>query len=112
MFRTLAVCCAAMASIVLAFDLWPLLTGTAWSDLRFTALGEVWFRVSPNSLQLLQPAIERNLSPAIWEHGIQPLLEGSLALELAVLALLFWLLRKRARGGPTRRRGFQPGSRR
>jgi hypothetical protein len=56
------------------------------ADLRLSALGEWWFWLSPNSLQLLQPAIERHISPALWDPGIQTLLEWPLAAELFALA--------------------------
>lgn len=54
--------------------------------LRLTALGEWWFWLHPDSLQLLQPAVERHLSPALWDPGIQTLLEWPLAAELLALS--------------------------
>lgn len=63
---------------------------------RLTALGEWWFWAHKDSLQVLQPAVERHLEQflpfTIWDPGIQTLLEWSLAAELAVIALVFWLL--------------------
>ena len=58
---------------------------------RLTALGEWWFWLHPESLQLLQPAIERHLSPALWDPGIQTLLEWPLAAELLALAALCFI---------------------
>ncbi|MBK0400111.1 hypothetical protein H0I76_13000 [Limibaculum sp. M0105] len=65
---------------------------------RLSALGEWWFAIHPDSLQLLQPAVERHLSPALWDPGIQSLLEWPLALEALALGALFLLL-----GRPWRR---------
>jgi hypothetical protein len=53
---------------------------------RLSALGEWWFWLHPDSLQLLQPAIERHLSPSLWDPGVQTLLEWPLAAELFGLA--------------------------
>jgi hypothetical protein len=62
------------------------------TDLRLSALGEWWYWLSPGSLQLLQPAVERHISPALWDPGIQTLLEWSLAAELFALAGLCFVL--------------------
>ena len=58
----------------------------AENGLRLSALGEWWFWLHPGSLQLLQPAIERHLSPALWDPGVQTLLEWPLAVELFALS--------------------------
>ena len=57
-------------------------------EVRLSALGEWWFWAHKDSLQVLQPAIERHLSPALWDPGVQTLLEWPLAVELVVLALV------------------------
>ena len=54
--------------------------------LRLTTLGEWWFWLHPDSLQLLQPAIERYLSPRLWDPGVQTLLEWPFAPQLFALA--------------------------
>jgi hypothetical protein len=59
---------------------------------RLSALGEWWFWLHPDSLQLLQPAIERHLSPALWDPGVQTLLEWPLSVELFALSGLFFVL--------------------
>jgi len=113
MFRPLALLCFALALIVLAVDLWPLTEGVPFAEITFQPLGEVWFRVAPESYQLLQPAVERHLSPLLWTYVVEPLVLSSLALELAILGAVFWLLRRRRRQrAETRRSGFDPGSRR
>jgi hypothetical protein len=37
-------------------------------------LGELWYAIHPASLQLLQPAIQRHLHPALWDWVVQPVL--------------------------------------
>jgi hypothetical protein len=93
-----------MAAIAVIVDVAPLATGTPWEEIEFTDLGTVWFRVHPDSLQLLEPAIARHVSPALWDYGVLPLLTTPIAVVLAVLAALAWLLRRRAREDRTRRR--------
>jgi len=98
MVRVLGWSCFALALIVLVADLLPALLGTG--ALRLRALGEWWFWLHPDSLQLLQPAVERHLSPDIW-LAIQTVLEWKLALELLTLAgilLLISLAARRSRG--------------
>jgi hypothetical protein len=60
--------------------------GAAGEPFRLSALGEWWFWLHPDSLQLLQPAVERHLSPSLWDPGIQTLLEWPLAAELFALS--------------------------
>ena len=95
MFRLLSMLFFALALIVLAVDLYASLTvdGTP----RLAALGEWWASIHRDSLLLLQPAVERHLSPALWDPGIQTVLEWPLAIELAVLGAVCWLLRRRKR---------------
>ena len=69
---------------------------------RLATLGEWWFWADPDSLQLFQPAVERHVSPALWNAVIQPLLLMPLALELLGLGALLWLLSRAF--GPRRRR--------
>ncbi len=46
-------------------------------DTRHSApivLGELWYAIHPASLQLLQPAIQRHVHPALWDWVVQPML--------------------------------------
>jgi hypothetical protein len=36
--------------------------------------GKLWYDLNPGSLQLLQPAIQRHIHPALWDWIVQPLL--------------------------------------
>ena len=49
----------------------------AWLNTRHAApivLGELWYAINPASLQLLQPAIQRHIHPALWDWVVQPML--------------------------------------
>jgi len=92
MLRLLTVLFAALAVAALAGDLYLSLAGEG--VIHLGALGEWWARIHLESLLLLQPAVERHISPALWDPGIQTLLEWPAAIEFAVFAVVFWLLRR------------------
>lgn len=102
MFRLMAGLFLILAIGVLAADLVPAVTGTG--AFRLSALGEWWAWAHRDSLLLLQPAVERYLSPVLWDPGIQTLLEWPLAVQSGVLAGLFWLMRSREPRRNRRRR--------
>ncbi len=65
-------------------------------------LGAWWAWLHRDSLLLLQPAIERHLTPALWDPGVQTLLEWPAAPQFLGLAAAFgllalWRRRKRRR---------------
>jgi hypothetical protein len=99
MFRFLSALFLLAAAAVAVVDLWPVAPGDG--EFRLNALGEWWFWAHKDTLQALQPAVERHLSPALWDPGIQTLLEWPFAIELAVLGILF---RLPARPPPSRGR--------
>lgn len=89
MGRLVALVIALLALTVLAVDLWQ---GPGSGEaLRLSVLGEWWFWAHPSSLQLMQPALERHVSPLLWDPVMLTLLEGSLAIELGILAAVTWL---------------------
>lgn len=63
---------------------------------QLAALGEWWFWAHKDSLQVLQPAIERHVESwlpfSIWDPGVQSLLEWPFALELAVVSAVFFIV--------------------
>ena len=90
MFRALAVLFFLLGLIALAADLYSsLLTD---GIIRLAALGEWWAWIHRDSLLLLQPAVERHISPALWDPGIQTVLEWPAAADFAGLGAIFWLL--------------------
>ena len=74
----------------------------AWGYLRTGAyapaeLGAVWYAIHPNSLQLIQPAIERHIAPWLWQDVLFPLLLWPAWAVLAGAALIVALLFGRRR---------------
>jgi hypothetical protein len=51
-----------------------ILTYVDGEDYRFIALGELWYKIAPASLNMLQAGIQRNLSPWLWEAVVTPVL--------------------------------------
>jgi hypothetical protein len=64
----------------------------AGNAIFFTALGKDWYDISPNSLQLLQPAIERHVAVWLWNPVIQTVLEQWTWLVLCVIGSILILL--------------------
>jgi hypothetical protein len=83
------------AAIALAHDL------VGWYGtgvFRLAALGELWHEISPTTLELAQPAIQRHIAPWLWDDGVLRLLLFPAVLVFAVPGvLLVWLGGRRAR---------------
>ena len=63
----------------------------------FTAAGQLWFEISPSTLELAQPAIQRHVAAWLWDPIVVVLTwPATLVLGVPGLALL-WLCRKRDR---------------
>jgi hypothetical protein len=55
------------------------------------ALGRLWFDLSPNTLELAQPAIQRHVAPWLWEPVIVTILRWPAFAVFAVPGiLLLW----------------------
>jgi len=63
--------------------------------LRLRALGEYWQQLHTDSLQVLQPAIERHIAPELWDFVVFPVLQWPLCFIFMGLGLLFLLIAKR-----------------
>ena len=63
----------------------------------FRPIGAWWHQLHPESLLLLQPAIERYILPALWDPVVLTVLELPLAVVLAVLGVVLMLLARRRR---------------
>ena len=92
MFRALAVLFFLLGLIALAVDLSSSLSTDG--TIRLAALGEWWVWIHRDSLLLLQAAVERHISPALWSPGIQTVLEWPAAADSAGLGAIFWLLHR------------------
>jgi len=96
-----------LAAAVLAYDVWVWQGGEPLAGRRLgmdgealfhlTRVGEVWFYLHPDSLQIAQPAIERHLWPALWDPVLLTILLMPASLLLAILGVLFLLLFRRRR---------------
>src|ERR1700757_1340689 len=90
--------------VILARDV--LVLGAGYDDKPHGApivLGELWYAIHPNSLQLLQPAIQRHLHPALWDWVVQPALLSWAWVVFTALGFAFLVLFQR-RTGRLRRR--------
>jgi uncharacterized membrane protein (Fun14 family) len=89
-----------MAAIVVAVDL------IGWyvnGSFELMATGVLWFRISPNSIELAQPAIQRHIAAWLWDPVILTVLLWPAELVLAVPGLLLaWSCRARERRGRRR----------
>lgn len=70
-------------------------------EVHLSAVGEIWFRIDSDSLELAQPAIERHLWPWLWDPVILTVLLWPAYATLLGLGVIFLLLfrRRRRRGG-------------
>ncbi len=60
---------AALVSFII--DCTKSIAASAWTT---TPLGQIWFEISPSSLNGLQAGIQRNLSPFLWDPVAQTIL--------------------------------------
>ena len=74
----------------------------ATGEFRLVATGELWYRIDPGSLNLLQAVTQRYVSPALWDVVTDYVLLQPAALVLAVPGLLLLLITRRRE---RRRRG-------
>jgi len=85
------------ALATLSAGLYDLLGLPARSGLFHTG-GEVWFALSPNSLNLMQAVTQRYVSPELWDPTIISFLKLPLVAVTGLLSALFaalWLLLRR-----------------
>ncbi|MCY1707288.1 hypothetical protein [Pannonibacter sp. SL95] len=69
----------------------------AAGSFAFTPVGQVWFELSPASLNISQAAIQRHVSPLLWDPVIQTVLGWPVWLALPPLAFLLLILGMRRR---------------
>ena len=105
MFRVLAVIFLVLGLVTLVIDLYTSLASDG--VIRLAALGEWWVWIHRDSLLILQPAIERHISPVLWDPGIQTVLEWPAVADLAGLGAIFWVLHLLMRRRRPRRPRFR-----
>ncbi|WP_293798852.1 hypothetical protein [uncultured Bosea sp.] len=65
------------------------------AGLRFTSLGEVLIAVIQERYQLIQPAVERNIHPLLWDPVVVTVLHAPVAAVALLLGFaLLWLGRR------------------
>ena len=64
---------------------------------RLRALGEMWFKLSPATLNLVQSVVQRYLDPALWDDIIFPVLNWPTLVVLGTPGLLLVVLLRRRR---------------
>ncbi|MFI4987473.1 MAG: hypothetical protein ACHQF3_08520 [Alphaproteobacteria bacterium] len=64
-------------------------------DYHVTATGELWFHLSPGSLNLLQAGVQRHITPLLWDDLLRPFLLLPAWLVLGVPGIAILVLRRR-----------------
>ncbi len=66
--------------------------------LEIKALGQRWFEMNPDSLNLFQAVVQRYVWPALWDGGVLPVLQSPAWLPFLIVggALMIWPYRPKA----------------
>jgi len=90
---------AAAAMAVAGWDVLASASGGAANGAGLRPLGELWYRIDPGSLNLVQAVIERYIWPPLWDPGIVTVLQqpalAVFGVPAAVLLLAGWIGRRR-----------------
>jgi hypothetical protein len=62
--------------------------------LRFSAVGELWFRFSPDTYQVVEPAISRHVSAFLWDPVLLTVMTAPAAPLFLGLAAGLLMLRR------------------
>ncbi len=98
--RKIALYLLVLPALILLWYVQQWVAGAPPSMLIEVVIGEIWYSLAPDSLELLQPAIERHLHPGLWEFVVQPLLllpAFPIACLPATIAFLLSLRKKKRR---------------
>jgi hypothetical protein len=82
---------ALFTGIAILFLVLDALGYSASGEWKTAPLGQRWFEVHKDSLLLIQPAIERHISPSFWPPVQWTLTKPAWLVALAP-AIFFWLL--------------------
>ena len=80
------------AGLALAYDIWRSVNG---DQARILSLGELWFNLSPGSLNLMQALIQRYVLPALWDPVMVWLLVQPVWLIFGVPGAVLYALGRR-----------------
>ena len=75
-----------------AAGFWDLWQSVEQDRMVLTPLGEIWYRLSADSLNLLQAGIQRAISPVVWDPVIVGFLRLPAFMALLILAALVLLV--------------------
>ena len=89
LFRFVGFVILAGAFITLVYDGTKSIAGR---QLVFTPLGQVWNNIHSTSLQLLQPAVERHISPFLWDPVVLNILTAPAWLVLGIVGAILMLI--------------------
>jgi hypothetical protein len=92
MVRTFGLILIFIATVVGVLDLIGSYNG---GDFTLTDVGSLWHSTHPDSLQLLQPAIARHISPFLWDPIMVTILLWPVTLALGLPGLIIILLTRR-----------------
>lgn len=81
----------------LAIAVMELLAWRGEGGYHIIAAGELWYKASPSSLNLVQAVVQRDLHPALWDDALRPLLLSPAWAVLAVPGFLLLLSGRRRR---------------
>jgi hypothetical protein len=92
-FRFLGLVTLAAAFVLVVYDGANFIAN---QRLELTTIDSVWALVHPGSLKQLQPSVEQNVGPWLWQSVIRPyFLEQPASLLLILFGALFILLGRR-----------------
>ena len=87
---------AILAITSASYEVWQAVAETGW---RMLSLGEIWYKIDSQSLNVSQAGIQRFIVPWLWEPGITTILRMPAWVVFGALSLmLLWAGRKKFRG--------------
>ena len=101
-FRVLGLILLLLAVFAAGLDI---LKSARAAKLTTTELGSLWSKTEPDTLLLLQPGVERHISPELWPP-IQWLLEQPAFVALGLVAIVFLVIAWILRPSPIKRRQY------
>ena len=92
--RIIALLFALGGLAALGLDLWAWQATGGW---RPQALGQLWFALDRESLNISQAAIQRHLHPFLWDSVIRPVLLWPVWIPPFAVAIVLYVICRRRR---------------